>query len=249
MPVPALGGFITRESPVPSLHGRALGVINRARLDGTSVVLVASGKGGCGKTTLLLNTAVGYARARRRVLIIDADIEQRTSQKWPRPANLNNPTVVECAPRDILETLAANIAGSDMVLIDLPGRDVLATGPVMEVVDLLVSPSKPTHQDMQELGRFIRIAQARQVPHLVVFNEANREATAEIEGLKQAFAEFAPFLPIAMQQLSSYRRVYPNGRGVLEIQTSDPARENFARVFDGLRGEIARAHSQRMALL
>ncbi|MGN6685634.1 MAG: ParA family protein [Devosia sp.] len=249
MPIPALGGFVTRESPGPSLHGRAMGVINRARRDGTAVVLVASGKGGCGKTTLLLNTAVGYAWMGQRVLVVDADVEQRTSQKWPRPANLNNPTAVECAPGDILETLAARIAGYDMALIDLPGRDVLATGAVMDVVDLLVSPSKPTHQDMQELGRFIRIAQARQVPHLVVFNETTREATAEIEGLKQEFAEFAPFLPIAVQQLSSYRRVYPFGRGVLEIKASDPAKENFARVFDCLRIEIERAHSQRVAVL
>lgn len=60
------GSILTRGFPVQSLHGRAMGVINRARLDGTAVVLVASGKGGCGKTTLLLNTAVGYARARRR---------------------------------------------------------------------------------------------------------------------------------------------------------------------------------------
>lgn len=125
-----------------------MGVINRARLDGTAVVLVASGKGGCGKTTLLLNTAVGYAWMGQRVLVVDADIEQRTSRKWPRPANLNNPTVVECAPRDILETLSGKITGYNVVLIDLPGRDVLATGAVMEVVDLLVSPSKPTHQDI-----------------------------------------------------------------------------------------------------
>ncbi|OJX15240.1 MAG: hypothetical protein BGO82_11170 [Devosia sp. 67-54] len=49
--------------------------------------------------------------------------------------------MVECAPRDILETLPGKITGYNVVLIDLPGRDVLATA---------------THQDMQELGRFIR---------------------------------------------------------------------------------------------
>jgi hypothetical protein len=52
------------------------------------------------------------------------------------------------------------------------------------------------------------------MPHPVVFNEATREATVEIDRLKQEFAEFAPFLPIALRQLSSYRRVYPYGRGV-----------------------------------
>jgi hypothetical protein len=58
--------------------------------------------------------------------VVDADAEQRTSRKWPCPAVFNNPTVVDYEPWDILDLLARRISGQDMVLIDLPGRDVLA---------------------------------------------------------------------------------------------------------------------------
>ncbi len=236
--------------PVPLREGLSLdnaAAINRARERGTVVAVVGNGKGGCGKSTLAMNAAIGFVRQGRRVLVIDADAEQQTIVKWRRSAVSPNPEVAACEPAAIVEVLARRIGDADAVLIDLPGRDVHALAQVLDCADILISPAKPSRQDLSELGRFVRAAQARKCPHVVVFNEATRESTEEMIGLRAEFAEFGPFLPIAIQQISSYRRIYGYGRGVLDIRPPNPARANFEKVFPTISAAIERAHELRMA--
>lgn len=210
---------------------RAVDIINARRKAGAIVAVVANGKGGSGKSTLTMNMAIGYGQRKLRVLVVDADIEQQTVSKWPRPAGLSGPKVVAWTTVDILDKLAAVIDQYDVVLIDMAGRDDRAAAPVMAIADMLISPAKPSHQDLSELDRFVRVAKAKNIPHLVVFNEATREMTGELGQLVKEFARFKPFLPTAMQQLTGYRRAYAFGRSVLEYKGAHPAKENFDRVF------------------
>lgn len=228
-----------------SFRPRAIGAIELCRAQAVIVLTVANSKGGCGKSTLTLNTAIGYARQGKRVLIVDADGEQGTLRKWPRSMDIGNPTVIACSASDVIDTVARHIGDYDVVLIDTAGRDERMMAAILDISDILVSPVKPAHQDLLELGRFIRVARARDVPTIAVFNEATRGKTAELKQLAAAFKAYGPFLPVAMQQLSSYRRVYPFGRGVLEIGREDPAKENFARVFAALGRAVDRAHAER----
>jgi chromosome partitioning protein len=245
-----LHNFRNASHTVPMLKQRGVELINRRRAAGVILAIVANGKGGCGKSTLLLNTAIGYGRMGKRVLVIDADSEQKTASKWPRPSGTaDGPTIISCDTVDIIGALARMIGGFDVVLVDIAGRDDRAVAAVLGIADILISPSKPSPLDMPELDRFISVAKVRNVPHIVVFNEATRETTAEHERLQEAYAQFAPYLPIAIQQLSAYRRVYALGRGVLEILGPEPAKENFARVFARMRQVIVEAHAQRIALL
>lgn len=235
---------------MPALNQSAVDVINRRRAAGVIVAVAANGKGGCGKSTFLLNAAIGYAKMGKRVLVVDADTEQKTASKWPRSEwGGKNPTVISSDTVGIIGELAKLVGAFDVVLIDIAGRDDRAIAPVLDIADILISPSKPSPFDLPELDRFISVAKARNVPHIVIFNEATREMTVEHERLQEAYAQFAPYLPIAVQQLSAYRRVYAHGRGVLEILGPEPAKENFARVFAMAVQVIAEAHAQRVALL
>ena len=244
---PALDSFSAVPSQGLTLNIKAIDTINRRRRCSTVIALVAMSKGGSGKSTLTMNMAIGYGWERKRVLIVDADIKQRTTDKWPRPETSSNPTIIACPSNRILATLSQIIADYDVVLIDLPGQDDPAVAAILEIADILVSPVKPSPQDLSELDRFIRVARVKGVPHLVAFNEATREQSGELELLRRQFSQYAPFLPIAMQQLVSYRRVYAHGRGVLDIAGPDPAKENFERVFAGIAEAVAAAHEQRAA--
>ena len=68
-----------------SLGQRAVDAINAQRRKETIVAVIANGKGGSGKTTLTTNVAVAYGWQCKRVLVIDADVEQQSVVKWPRP--------------------------------------------------------------------------------------------------------------------------------------------------------------------
>lgn len=231
---PRLGHVLSTLPVSFGMSSRAVALINAQRDRGTLIVAVANGKGGSGKSTLATNVAIGYGLKKMKVLLIDADIEQRTVSKWPRPPGLFGPIIVKWSTAGILERLAAVIERYDVVLIDFAGRDDRAAAPVFSVVDVLVSPAKPSLQDLDELHRFIDVAKATGTPHVVVFNEATREATSELAAFVKQFAHCKPFLPTAIQQLSAYRRVYARGRSVLEFPQTHPAKQNFERVFSQL---------------
>lgn len=228
--------------PLPGLHAAAMAAINRRRLLGATVIVVHNAKGGPGKTTSLLNIAVGFKRKAKKVLVVDADVGQQTARKWPRPPNFSNPAVVVCDPRELIERLARWIHDYEVVLVDMPGRDEPSLGSILQVADILIAPAKPSRQDLPELEHGIPMADAHGVPHIVLFNEATREWTAELEGYSQEFSRFGPFLPVAMKSLVGYRHAYGSGAGVLEYRYSEEAKENFTRVFEALSVVIEEAH-------
>src|SRR5690606_42022682 len=108
--------------------------INARRREGTIIVLIANGKGGCGKTTLATKLAVGYGRELKRCILIDADVEQRSAAKWPRPSRQPNPVVESWSSVEIVEKLAPVIAEYDVVLINMAGRDNRAVASVLAIV-------------------------------------------------------------------------------------------------------------------
>lgn len=240
---PNLAGFSTEVvSPLPGLSTAAIAAITRRRLEGALIILVHNAKGGPGKTTCVLNIAVGYRLKGKRVLVVDADVGQQTARKWPRPANVKYPAVVVCDPRALIERLANWIDDYDVILIDMPGRDELSLGAILQVADILIAPAKPSRQDLPELENGIVMADAHGVPHVVLFNEATRAWTAELEGFREEFGQFEPFLPIAMKSLIGYRHAYANGAGVLEYRRAEEAKLNFDRVFQAVSGVIEKAH-------
>lgn len=221
--------------------------MRRPNLASFSTDAANNAKGGPGKTTSLLNIAVGYKHKGKTVLVVDADVAQRTAKKWPRPAAVKNPAVVVCDPRELIERLARWIDDYDVVLVDMPGRDEPSLGSILQVADILIAPAKPCRQDLPELEQGIPMADAHGVPHIVLFNEATREWTAELEGYREEFSQFGPFLPIAMKSLVGYRHAYGSGAGVLEYRYAEEAKVNFARVFQALSGIIEEAHAAWLA--
>lgn len=242
---PLLPQTLSRAAITTASFGqRAAERVKEWRRKRTAIAVIASAKGGCGKSTLTLNMAMGYIEQGLRVLVIDADTGQKTMSKWPRPAGLAGPTIVSWQTADIVDELAAVIEQYDVVLIDFAGRDDRAAARVLAIADILLSPAKPSYQDMTELGCFIEVARARNVPHLVVFNEATREVTGELAQLAAEFAQFRPYLPTAIQQLTGYRRSYAFGRSVLEYRGDHPAKQNFARVFRQIDMAIRQARAR-----
>lgn len=241
---PDVSGFVQQPPLVLSLDSDKIAWIKRCRATGKLILPVGTTKGGAGKSTLTLNLAVAFGMRARRVLAIDCDTEQKTSANWPRSPELDNPRVISCEPRHLIDLLADHVDDFDVVLIDMPGRDERGMSAILSVSDILIAPLSPSPMDLPELGNYARIADALGVPHIAIFNQATREWTAELDLLAQRYAEHGPFLPVAIRHLQTYRRVYSVGRGVAEISGAEMAKANFGRVFDALLPVIQAAHNQ-----
>ena len=126
------------------------------------VVVLASQKGGAGKTTLTGHLAIAAEqRGVGPVVMIDTDPQGSLSSWWNRR---QAPTPV-LSPLPHLRDLTIRIAelrdnGVELVLIDTPPAITSAIREVIRVADLVVMPVRPSPHDLDAIGATIDLAQA-----------------------------------------------------------------------------------------
>lgn len=118
-------------------------------------VLVASSKGGCGKTTLTTNLAAHYAQAGKAAVVVDAD-RQASSFRWcaRRPDSVPGVLALDGTRRGALERVPGD---AERVLIDSPAGsmpDDLA--PWLEQADAVVVPILPSPIDLEASAPFLQ---------------------------------------------------------------------------------------------
>ncbi|HET7358550.1 MAG TPA: ParA family protein [Rhodanobacteraceae bacterium] len=118
-------------------------------------VLVASSKGGCGKSTLATNLAACWAQQGRRTAIIDAD-PQRSSFLWcaRRPDNVPGVLAIDGTRANALDKLPAD---TEQVLIDsAAGSGPTELAPWLSQADVVLVPSLPSLFDLEATAAFTR---------------------------------------------------------------------------------------------
>lgn len=126
-------------------------------------------KGGSGKTTLAVHLALAWPAP-----LLDLD-EQQTASLWLR----NRQT-----PAPILSEMPA--PGTRAIIDFAPGKD-LARARLLEQVDLVLIPVRPTFNDLATLGNTVRLVKAAGKPAAFVVTMLNLR-TSEARDVTQALA-------------------------------------------------------------
>jgi chromosome partitioning protein len=118
----------------------------------SSIITVATMKGGSGKSTVASCLAVHWHLQGRRCTIIDADPQRSIARLAARERALGGVTVVEDAGEDAGKTARRlAIAGGGPVIIDTPGFRSEATLASLAATDLLLVPVKPSPFDVDRM--------------------------------------------------------------------------------------------------
>lgn len=120
-------------------------------------VVVASMKGGAGKSTIALNLAAEAARRGMRTLFVDADPQASASLfAAARPADrppFRTVRMGETLHRD-LPDLAASFA---LVIVDTPGVDAQVLRGALASADVVLSPVRPAAADLWRAEDFLAL--------------------------------------------------------------------------------------------
>jgi chromosome partitioning protein len=160
------------------------------------IVVLASQKGGAGKTTLTGHLAIAAEqRGVKPVIMIDTDPQGSLSTWWNR-RKADTPLLSPLPHLRDLPTRLEELRQGDvaLVLIDTPPAITSSIREVMRVADLVVMPVRPSPHDLDAIGATIDLAQTAGVPFVFAVTQAklNARVTPQTVALLSAHGTVAP---------------------------------------------------------
>ncbi|MEO7051519.1 MAG: ParA family protein [Rhodanobacter sp.] len=185
--------------------------------------LVASSKGGCGKSTLVTQLASHWAQAGQHTAIIDAD-RQGSSFRWAslRPDNVPGVLALEGGRRS-LQKLPPD---TGQLLIDTPaGSGERELEPYLDLANVLLVPVLPSSFDLdatlaftEELRAINRIHRGK-LPVALVANRLKAWTHASQDAVTQ-LAEQSPFPVVAqLRDSQAYVLLTALGKGIFDYNS------------------------------
>lgn len=187
-------------------------------------VLVASSKGGCGKSTLVTQLASHWAQDGKHTAIVDAD-RQGSSFRWAtRRADTSAPGVLAVeGGRRALEKLPED---TQRTLIDTPaGSHERELEPYLEKADVVLVPALPSTFDLdatlaflQHLQEIPRIKRGK-LPVAVVGNRLKPWTRASQDAMDE-LAGHSPFPLVAqLRDSQAYVLLTALGKGIFDYSS------------------------------
>ena len=129
------------------------------------IIVVGNEKGGSGKSTTAVHTAVALTVSGHKVAAIDLDTRQKTLARYfenreattkRREAELETPVYVvldPLTPEALDQEIARLSVGQDFLIIDTPGRDDPVARAAIARADTLVTPINDSFVDLDLIGQ------------------------------------------------------------------------------------------------
>jgi chromosome partitioning protein len=184
------------------------------------VVVVASQKGGSGKTTLAGHIAVQAERSGQGpVALIDTD-PQGSLAKWWNVREAQTPLFIQSVFSNLFHDLDnARNQGIRLVVIDTPPAVTKCISEVVSFGDLIVVPTRPSPHDLRAVGPTVDIVEGRKKPLIFVVNAATARARITMEAAI-ALSQHGTVAPVTVHNRLDYAASMIDGRTVMEV---DPA--------------------------
>ncbi|HEY9653813.1 MAG TPA: AAA family ATPase [Coleofasciculaceae cyanobacterium] len=127
-----------------------------------TIIALINQKGGCGKSTTAVHFTYWLAtQKKKKVLLIDADAQQSSSE-WLEGMELQIPYKVVQTPDDLLELLPELALECDLLVVDGPASLAEATRAILFRADLAIIPVQPTGVDLRSASEAVRLIKQAQ---------------------------------------------------------------------------------------
>ena len=211
------------------------------------IIVLCGSKGGLGKSTLTIAIACELHARGLRVLIVDADDEQRTSLTWSEVAaevGADVPQVVVMGD-NIITALPPMARAYDVVLVDCPGgnRDTTKrTSRALGTADFALLPCGPTGPEIWALPKTCEQVQAVQDlrPFPAYILVCRKQPGTVLGRRARAAIEEAP-LPLLDTELDyriTYGEMTTGGQGLHTYEPKSEAAEEVRRLVDELSARM-----------
>jgi len=211
------------------------------------ITVVASLKGGSGKSTVVFNLAVWLAKSGRRVTTFDLDPQATLSDVIDVRNEENYRPIIEVhnTSEDVAADLERCRATYDEVLVDVGTADFAALKRAIGIADQIIIPVPPSQADIWSTQRFLKIinksvnlSTRAAMPRLVCFiNRADtHHAVRESDEAEAALATLPDIelLHTRLRQRTVFRRSLSEGVAVFELEPTSKGTLEFFELASAL---------------
>ena len=199
---------------------------------GIMIILIASEKGGAGKTTIATNIAAMLANKDHDVLLLDTDT-QGSSVDWGSIRNNFDelpPISVLQRTGSINKEVARLVSKYDDIVIDAGGRDSDAMRSAMLVSHVWYIPLRASQFDVWTISKMATLYEQMHSlnsdlrPYVLVNGASTHASHNDYNDVKEVLTETTDLLKMSSCQLyerTAYRKAAGQGRGVIELLKHD----------------------------
>ncbi len=192
-------------------------------------IVLASQKGGAGKTTLAAHLAVAAERAGDGpCVLIDTD-PQASLAAWWNGRKDETPKFAPVALKELAEKLAL-LAGAGFAysFIDTPPAITESIRAVVALADFVLIPTRPSPHDLRAVGRTVELATDASRPFAFAVTQAKANSRLTVQAMA-ALSEHGVVASAIVHDRVDYASSMIDGRTVLEI---DPRGRSAAEIVD-----------------
>jgi chromosome partitioning protein len=204
------------------------------------ILVLASQKGGSGKTTLSGHLAVEAQNAGvGPVALIDTDPQGSLTHWWNARA-AREPLFAKVGLFDLGEALEhLSRSGIRLAVIDTPPAITEAISSVIGHADLVILPTRPSPHDLRAVGATVDIAERQGKPVLFVVNAATPRARITGEAAV-ALSQHGTVAPVTIHQRVDFAASMVDGRTVGEVTATSASAKEIRELWIYVQGRLAR---------
>lgn len=212
-----------------------------------TVLVLASQKGGVGKTALCAHLAVAAEQAGAGpVVLYDTDPQQSLAEWWHERA-ADTPQLARGGISELPATLERlGDAGARLVIIDTPPALTDAIRAVIRHADFVLVPTQDGITDLKAIGRTVQLVRDLDRPFAFALTFV-KPGTSQATDAATALSKFGPLAGVVCHRML-FKTAFNDSRTAQEIEPRGKAAAEIAQVWDHVgraSGLISRARREK----
>lgn len=205
-----------------------------------NVIAFLSQKGGSGKTTLSVHTAVAAEATGERVCVIDAD-PQESATAWASARQANTPIVATAQAGELQAALgAAKNEGMTLAVIDGPPHAAPAASQIAKRAKLVLIPVRPSAFDLAAVPAAVEIVRAAKIRGAFILSACPFRAPEIAETRSALEAHGLPIAPVEITDRRAFSRAITTGSAVTEFESEGKAAEEIRALWGWIKETMIR---------
>ena len=201
-------------------------------------IIVANQKGGSGKSTLVTHLAVAAERAGDGPIVLTDTDPQGTTADWFNARDAETPGYVPATIATLAEKIdALKDAGASWLFVDTAPAINEQNADLLRLADLVIVPLCASPNDVRALSKTLPILQAAGRPFVFVLTRVNPQARLTTQTV-MALSEHGVVIQPPLRERVAYPTSMIDGRTVQEIDSSSPAAQEIAELWQSVKSRF-----------